>query len=68
MTTPRPAGRRRLHATIIIGLFVVAVATAAFIGWRYARESPQHQGPIVLVAIDGLRADAVNGEIGRAHV
>ena len=61
MSTPRPAGRRRLHATIIIGLFVVAVAAAAFVGWRYARESPPHQGPIVLIAVDGLRADTMPG-------
>src|SRR2546421_5567564 len=36
---------------------MLAVAGAAFTGWRFARESPPHQGPIVLVTVDGLRAD-----------
>src|SRR5262245_28683170 len=59
MSTQRPAGRRRWHATLIIGLFVVAVAAAAVVGWRYARESPPHQGPIVVIAVDSLRADTI---------
>jgi tetratricopeptide (TPR) repeat protein len=33
------------------------VAGAAFTGWRFARESAPHQGPIVLITVDGLRAD-----------
>ncbi len=59
MSTQRPAGRKRWHATIIIGLFVVAVATAAITGWRYARESPPHQGPIIVITVDSLRGDAI---------
>ena len=37
---------------------------AAAAGWWYARESPPHQGPIVLIAIDGLsnRELAVYGD------
>ena len=52
-----PAARKRWQATLIITLFLLAVAGAAFTGWRYARESPPHQGPIVLITMDGLRAD-----------
>jgi len=52
-----PAARKRWQATLIITLFLLAVAGAAFTGWRFARESPPHQGPIVLVTADGLRAD-----------
>jgi arylsulfatase A-like enzyme len=56
--TPRarvPA-RRRWLASLIIALFFVAVAGAAAIGWWWARESPPHQGPILLVSIDGVPA------------
>ena len=35
--------------------FVIAVSGAALAGWWYARESSPHQGPIVLISIDGLR-------------
>ena len=52
--TPPP---RRLRAFLIIGLFVAAVAGAAIAGWQFARESKPVAGPIVLVTIDGLRAD-----------
>src|SRR5438105_11673882 len=52
-----PAARKRWQATLIITLFLLAVAGAAFTGWRFARESPPHQGPIVLITADGLRAD-----------
>ncbi|HSG90967.1 MAG TPA: sulfatase-like hydrolase/transferase, partial [Pseudomonadales bacterium] len=47
---------RRGRIALIIALFFVAVAGAAAIGWWYARESPPHQGPIVLVSIDGVPA------------
>ena len=57
MTTRTLAARRRWQAIVIITLFILAVAGAAFTGWRFARESAPHQGPIVLVSIDGLRAD-----------
>lgn len=52
-----PAARKRWQATLIITVFILAVAGAAFTGWRFARESPPHQGPIVLITVDGLRAD-----------
>src|SRR5919109_3634837 len=47
---------RRWAAALIIVLFFVAVAGAAAVGWWYARESPPHQGPILLVSIDGVPA------------
>lgn len=50
---------RRWVAGIILSLFVVAVAGAASIGWWYARESPAHQGPIVLISVDGVPAAAL---------
>src|SRR5262245_3331418 len=52
-----PAARKRWQAIVIITLFILAVAGAAFTGWRFARESAPHQGPIVLITVDGLRAD-----------
>src|SRR5919201_5759879 len=52
-----PAARKRWQATVIITLFILAVAGAAFTGWRFARESAPHQGPIVLITVNGLRAD-----------
>ena len=52
-----PAAGRRWQATLIVAIFFVAVAGAAIGGWWYARESPPHQGPIVLISVDGLRAD-----------
>lgn len=47
---------RRWLAALIIALFFVAVVGSAAIGWWYARESPPHQGPILLVSIDGVPA------------
>jgi tetratricopeptide (TPR) repeat protein len=41
-------------------LVFVAVAGAALAGWWYARESPPHQGPLLLVSIDGLSADRLS--------
>ena len=57
MATHAHAARKRWHAIVIITLFILAVAGAAFTGWRFARESAPHQGPIVLITVDGLRAD-----------
>src|SRR5690349_17635241 len=54
MPTHPPARRRRWQATLIVALFFVAVVAAAAGGWWYARESPPHQGPIVLIAADQL--------------
>ena len=45
---------------------MLAVAGAAFTGWRFARESPPHQGPIVLITVDGLRADRLPAYGGAA--
>ena len=56
MPNPTPAARRRWQATLIIALSFVAVAGAAGIGWWYARESPPHQGPIVLISVDAMQA------------
>ena len=47
---------RRWQATVIVSLFFVAVAGAAAVGWWYARESPAHQGPIVVISVDGMPA------------
>src|SRR4051812_45973859 len=55
MPNPMPAARRRWQATLIIALFFVAVAASAGIGWWYARESPPHQGPIVLISVDAMQ-------------
>ena len=66
MTRQSPAARKRWQATVIITLFILAVAGAAFTGWRFARESPPHQGPIILVTVDGLRADRLPAYGGAA--
>ena len=55
MPTHAPARAiRRWQAAIIITLFFAAVAGSAAVGWWYARESPAHQGPILLISIGGL--------------
>src|SRR5204863_5025170 len=59
MSTHPPARRRRWQATLIIALVFVAVVAAAAGGWWYARESPPHQGPIVLIAVDQLSPASV---------
>jgi TolA-binding protein len=57
MPTRAPARAiRRWQAAIIIALFFAAVAGSAAVGWWYARESPAHQGPILLISIGGLPA------------
>src|SRR5688572_5549193 len=55
MRSPSPASPRRWQATIIFILFGLAVTASAVTGWWYARESTPHQGPIVLISVDGLR-------------
>ena len=52
-----PGPGRRWQAALIVFLFFVAVVAAALTGWWYARESPPHQGPIVLISADNLAAD-----------
>src|SRR5918993_390193 len=47
---------RRWQAALILSAFLIAVIAAAAGGWWYAREAPPHQGPIVLISVDGLRA------------
>lgn len=49
-----PASGRRWQATLIISVFFIAVIAAAAGGWWYARESPPHQGPILLISVDQL--------------
>ncbi|OFW07001.1 MAG: hypothetical protein A3I61_03175 [Acidobacteria bacterium RIFCSPLOWO2_02_FULL_68_18] len=49
------AAARRWQATVILTVFGAAVVAAAGAGWWYARESTPHQGPVVLISIDGLR-------------
>src|SRR5688572_9621953 len=50
---------RRWQVTLILTMFFIAVAGAAGIGWWYARESPAHQGPIILISVDGLAAGRI---------
>jgi tetratricopeptide (TPR) repeat protein len=59
MPKHQPAKGRRWLATLIVTSCFVAVAGAAALGWWYARESPPHQGPIVLISVDGLPTDAL---------
>ena len=44
----------------ILLAFGLALAASAAVGWRVARESPAHQGPIVLVAVDRMPASALS--------
>ena len=46
-------------AATIVSAFALAVAGAAAVGWWFARESPAHQGPIVLITVDRLPAAAL---------
>ena len=49
-----PGRLHRVRAGVILTLFAAAVAGAAAIGWQFARGSLLHQGPIVLIAVDGV--------------
>jgi len=51
-----PRKLRPLVAVTIASAFVLAVVGAAAGGWWFARESPAHQGPIVLITVDNLPA------------
>lgn len=66
MAAHAPASRRRWQATLIISLFFVAVIGAAAAGWWWARESPPHQGPILLISVDQLHTGAL-GAYGAAR-
>ena len=64
MPASAPIRTRRWQAiglTLVVGTMALGAAAA---GWWYARESPPHQCPIVLFAIDGLsnRELAVYGD------
>ena len=59
MTSGSPRKLRPLVAATIVSAFVLAVAGAAAAGWWFARESPAHQGPIVLITVDSLPAAAL---------
>src|SRR6185436_3236551 len=59
---------RRWQATLIITLVFSAAVGAAAVGWWYARESPPHQGPIVIIATDGLPVGALPPYGGTAAV
>ncbi|MBI3048184.1 MAG: sulfatase [Acidobacteria bacterium] len=62
------AATRRWQATLIFTVFGAAVLAAAGAGWWYARESTPHQGPVLLISIEGLRpADlqAYEGTVSR---
>ena len=55
MPRPAPPAARPVQVTIILTLFGVAVTASALAGWWYARESTPHQGPLILISVDGLR-------------
>jgi hypothetical protein len=38
--------------TVVVGALALGSAAA---GWWYARESPPHQGPVIVIAVDGLK-------------
>ncbi len=59
MPASAPVRTRRWQAvaiTCVVGALALGSAAA---GWWYARESPPHQGPIVVIAVDGLKSRAV---------
>lgn len=65
----RPRVRpRRWQATLIVTLVFTAAVGAAAVGWWYARESPPHQGPIVVLAVDGLSSAALTSYGARTSV
>ena len=43
-------------AAAIVSAFGLAVAGSAAVGWWFARESPPHQGPILLISVDRMPA------------
>ncbi len=54
-----PAKAGRWQATLIVVAALAAVVGSAATGWWYARESPPHQGPIVLISVDGITASTL---------
>jgi len=62
----RPRVRnRRWQATLIVTLVFTAAVGAAAVGWWYARESPPHQGPLILLAVVIILVE-VNALVGPA--
>jgi tetratricopeptide (TPR) repeat protein len=59
MSPERARGGRRWRALLIITLFFFAVVGAAAMGWWYARESPPHMGPIIVIAVDAIPAESL---------
>jgi choline-sulfatase len=47
----------RWRYRLVVGLIWLAVAAAAATGWRYARSSGPAYGPVIVISIEGLRAD-----------
>jgi choline-sulfatase len=47
----------RWRYRLVVGLIWLAVAAAAAAGWRYARSSGPAYGPVIVISIEGLRAD-----------
>ena len=69
MPRPAPAAARRWQVALILTVFGLAVTASALAGWWYARESTPHQGPLILISVDGLRPGelhAYGGSTGRA--
>jgi len=65
MANRGPVRTRRWQAvaiTVVVGALALGAAAT---GWWYARESPPHQGPIVLVAVDGLSSKDVSAAPAR---
>src|SRR5262249_46894247 len=60
MANRGPVRTRRWQAVAITAVVGALALGAAATGWWYARESPPHQGPIVLVAVDGLSSGDVS--------
>jgi choline-sulfatase len=48
---------RPFRYTFIVSLVALATGLAALGGWRYARASAPVTGPIILISVEGLRAD-----------
>lgn len=46
--------------TAILALVTLCGCLAAFGGWRFARASAPVNGPIILISVDGLRADRLS--------
>lgn len=52
--------RPPLRDTFILGLVALGAVLAAVGGWRYAKASAPVGGPIILITVDGLRANQLS--------